>query len=317
MHDTMPVPAAQELPTIPAQMSVAELGQTADLIQQVIREQFLPDHHYGVIPGTEGRDGERGRPVLLKPGAEKLCMLFRLSPTFATRLQPVPGASSGHREVLATCTLTHQPTGRVIATGDGSCSTMESKYRWRNAKPKCPNCGAAAIHKSSQKREFFCWSKKGGCGATFPIQDQRIASQKAGLSENPDIADTWNTVLKMAHKRALVAAVLLATAASDAFVVEEEAEDEDDTPRQEPPTQEPQEPAQPKLSPIGELRQQVRGMVEALRAAGYSEEGITELMQGVGVKRPARFMDLTEADLRKVAPAFAAELKAGTPAGGS
>ena len=35
--------------------------------------------------------------------------------------------------------------------------------------------------------------------------------------ENPDIADTWNTVRKMAEKRAKVAATLNALGASDIF----------------------------------------------------------------------------------------------------
>jgi hypothetical protein len=42
-------------------------------------------------------------------------------------------------------------------------------------------------------------------------------SQAAGRVENADLADTYNTVLKMAKKRALVDATLTATAASDIF----------------------------------------------------------------------------------------------------
>ena len=42
-------------------------------------------------------------------------------------------------------------------------------------------------------------------------------SQVAGRVENSDLADTYNTVLKMAKKRALVDATLTATAASDIF----------------------------------------------------------------------------------------------------
>jgi len=42
-------------------------------------------------------------------------------------------------------------------------------------------------------------------------------SQAAGRVENTDLADTYNTVLKMAKKRALVDATLTATAASDIF----------------------------------------------------------------------------------------------------
>ncbi len=47
--------------------------------------------------------------------------------------------------------------------------------------------------------------------------DHRIVGQEVGRKENPDIADTYNTVLKMAKKRAFVDASLTATAASDIF----------------------------------------------------------------------------------------------------
>jgi hypothetical protein len=45
---------------------------------------------------------------------------------------------------------------------------------------------------------------------------QRVTGDE-GRSENPDIADLYNTVLKMAKKRAFVDATITATAASDFF----------------------------------------------------------------------------------------------------
>jgi hypothetical protein len=74
--------------------------------------------------------------------------------------------------------------------------------------------------------EFYCWKKKGGCGATFPLDDDRIASQETGRVENENLPDTYNTVLKMACKRALVAAVLNGTAASDIFTQDLDDRDE-------------------------------------------------------------------------------------------
>lgn len=82
-----------------------------------------------------------------------------------------------HREYEITCTLKHRGSGEVMGYGLGECSTMESKYRYR-------------------------WVGYG---------DERRRE------ENPDIADTWNTVLKMAKKRAFVDAVKSTTAASDIF----------------------------------------------------------------------------------------------------
>src|SRR5207244_3788998 len=110
--------------------------------------------------------------------------------------------------------------------GQGLCSTRESKYAYRNAQAKCPECLAATIFKSKYKPEFYCWKKKGGCGATFGLDDGRITGQETGRVENENLPDTYNTVLKMACKRALVAAVLNGTAASDIFTQDLDDSDE-------------------------------------------------------------------------------------------
>jgi hypothetical protein len=113
--------------------------------------------------------------------------------------------------------MVHIPSGMKLGEGVGTCSTMESKYRWRKGGGReCPECGSsAALLKSKQKPEWFCWAKKGGCGETFALDDKRITEQSVERVENPDIADSWNTVLKMAKKRAQVDATLTATGASD------------------------------------------------------------------------------------------------------
>jgi hypothetical protein len=166
--------------------------------------------HYGKIPGC----GDK--PALLKPGAEKLSLTFRLAPKYQIKKTDLP---NNHREYEITCRLVHINTGQVFGEGVGSCSTMESKYRWRESQRKCPKCGAAAIIKG--KAEYgggwLCFQKKGGCNAKFKDYDQTIEGQTLGRVENPDIADQYNTVLKMAKKRAHVDATLTATAASDIF----------------------------------------------------------------------------------------------------
>ena len=147
----------------PMELAVSDLEAQVHKIQAVMKNVMQEGQHYGTIPGTN-------KPTLLKPGAEKLNLTFRLAPTHEVTKNDLP---NGHREVTVICTLTHIPTGQVFGQGVGSCSTMEGKYRYR---------------------------KRG---------DERI--------ENPDLADQYNTVLKMAKKRALVDATLTATAASDIF----------------------------------------------------------------------------------------------------
>jgi hypothetical protein len=197
-------------------ISIDNLVGQVQTIQKAMQAVMKVDEHYGVIPGTD-------KPTLYKPGAEKLCLLFRLGPGYDVK----ETFDHDHYSVSVTCTLNHIPTGNKVAEGMGYCTTMESKYRYRNAQRVCPVCGEAQIIKG--KAEYgggwLCWKKKGGCGATFLDGDDKIESQEAGKVENPDLADSYNTVLKMGCKRALVAAVLNGTAASDLF-----AQDMEDLP---------------------------------------------------------------------------------------
>jgi hypothetical protein len=96
---------------------------------------------------------------------------------------------------------------------------LESQYRYRKADRLCPYCGRPTIIKGRAEYGggWLCYQRKGGCGAKFADQDVAIVSQAAGRMENADLADTYNTVLKMAKKRTLVDATLTATAASDIF----------------------------------------------------------------------------------------------------
>lgn len=202
--------ALQEYKEIGSPLSVSVIKHQIQVIQEVMRDAMVKDTHYGVIPGC----GDK--PTLLKAGAEKLSLTFRLAPTYVVTKTEIGG---GHREYEVRCTLTHIPSGAVYGEGVGTCSTMESKFRWRKAERVCPSCGANAIIKG--KAEYgggwLCFAKKGGCGAKFTDDDESIVSQVVGRAENPDLADTYNTILKMSKKRAHIDAVLTATAASDIF----------------------------------------------------------------------------------------------------
>lgn len=202
-------------------LPVETIKHQIQVIQEVMAGAMVKDTHYGVIPGC----GDK--PTLLKAGAEKLCLTFRLSPTYVVTKTDLGG---GHREYEVRCTLTHIPSGSVFGEGVGICSTHESKYRYRKAERTCPSCGKATIIKG--KAEYgggwLCFAKKGGCGAKFGDDDETITSQQVGRVDNPDIADSFNTVLKIAKKRAHVDAVLTATAASDIF-----AQDLEDLPHAE------------------------------------------------------------------------------------
>lgn len=199
------------------ELTVAELLAQVAKVQEMMKHAMKQDEHYGVIPGTGTK------PSLLKPGAEKLCLLFRLDPQY----EQTEIWRGDHLIVKSKCTLYHIPTGLRMGSGTGMCSTLEAKYRYRKALRECPKCGAKTIRRSqfpprhdrNAKPGWWCNNKgnAGGCGADFYVDDPLITSQTEGDTENPNLADQWNTVEKMADKRALVAGVLNVTAASDIF----------------------------------------------------------------------------------------------------
>jgi hypothetical protein len=213
--------------------SVAEMRARVEAKRQFMREVMIEGEHYGWPPGMEQRAG--AKPFLFKAGAELLLTSFGLSPELTDAEPPVrdyDGAQHGGVPLLnfrERCRVYKQIGPAVedrilIAQADGCCSSRETKYRYREGGRKCVTCGKATIIKGKEEYGggWVCFAKKGGCGEKYLESDQRITSQQVGRIENPDIADVENTVLKMAQKRAYVAATLLATGCSDIFTQDED-----------------------------------------------------------------------------------------------
>lgn len=228
--------APQEKPgalSVQKRLKVDDVIEQMKLVEEVLTRAMVEDQDFGKIPGCGPK------PTLLKPGAEKLLVLFRLAPRFTLQEKDL---GEGHREIRAVCDLYHIATGEWYGQGIGSCSTLEAKYRWRMAKIACPKCGQETVIKGREEYGggWLCYAKKGGCGAKWQDGDAAIEKQERGVVENPDVADQYNTVLKMAQKRAQVAAVLTATSASAIFT-----QDVEDMPQAEAasPKSEPKPPA--------------------------------------------------------------------------
>lgn len=94
--------------------------------------------------------------------------------------------AGNHLTVESKCVLYSIPTGQRLGSGEGLCTTREKKYAYR-------------------------WEGHGSARRRMP---------------NPYLEDEWNTVVKMANKRAQIAAVLNVTATSDVFT--QDLEDRDD-----------------------------------------------------------------------------------------
>jgi len=228
-------------------MSPEKLLSQVAIIENIAKAVMKDGQHYGKIPGC----GDK--PTLLKPGAEKLLIAFRLAPEYDIESSNEIG---GHREYEITCKLTSIVTGAFISQGVGCCSTMESKYRYRS--------GERETTEFPVPKEYWdCWKKDpekamgilravssmtGNLGIAKGDDKKWYVAVQGEKKEHDNPADYYNTVKKMAKKRALVDAVLSATGASDVFtqdiedlkgngVMGNDKKTENKAPKKEPETQ--------------------------------------------------------------------------------
>lgn len=198
-------------PVVSVQSALIAYQAKKELIDGIMKSGV----DFGVIPGSS-------KPTLLKAGAEKATSFFGLSPHFkdAGVVEDWTGADHDGEPFFyyrRTCELWRGD--HLVASVDGSCNSWEKKYRYRSSERVCPTCGKPTIIKGKQAYGggWLCFAKKGGCGAKFFEGDKTIEGQEVGQVKNVDIADQVNTLLKMADKRALVAATLIATGLSEYF----------------------------------------------------------------------------------------------------
>jgi len=225
--------------------SANEIQMQVNLIQEVMKKVMKDGTHYGKIPGCGDKK------VLLKPGAEKLSLTFHLRPVIDNdrdiRVEKMAG-HDGHVEITVYCHILSS-SGLEIATGIGSCSTMESKYRYRGGEKKPTGEPVPKEYWNLKKEGQVTEAQQllGGPGyGAAKIEGVWQICEFGEKMENQDIADTYNTVLKMAKKRAYVDGILSATAASDIFTQDiiDEEDIENVTPSTKEPVKQPQRKTQ-------------------------------------------------------------------------
>lgn len=185
---------------------------------RIIQDQLLiAGEDYGKVQGIS-------RPFLHQPGAEKLANFYG----FAVRQEAerIPG------DGIATPPLSYHVksfvhlgdfSGPVIAMGYGEASSWEEKYRWRTAKPACPNCGREGLIRGRAdgplKGQWWCPGREGGCNRKF----EPGVIPPAGKVENTDPYSLAETLIQMAGKRSFVAAIRRATGTSGLFTQDEDS----------------------------------------------------------------------------------------------
>jgi hypothetical protein len=204
-------PRSQESSVLCNAMRIRDVAAQVAYLQNLMGAVMRENEHYGRIPGC----GDK--PVLLKAGAEKLCLTFRLAAEPRVRVVELPG---GHREYRIKCILSSIETGRRLGAGVGTCSTLEAKYRYRPGEGEPTGRPVPPRYWDLRKSDRTAAQQLLGGKSFAPRKNATGDWEIFRLGEkvehdNP--ADHYNTCLKMAKKRSLVDAVLTVTAASDIF----------------------------------------------------------------------------------------------------
>jgi hypothetical protein len=179
-----------------------------EIMVEYMRSQMKPGiHYYTRKDFGEREEDDRGggkpddKPSLKKEGALNLCHLLHCKPDppeVRETFHP-----DGHYTVRTLVHIRSLRTGEVVGSGEGLCTTRESKYAWRwlwpNQISELERTGL--VTKSVKPRK--------GPNAGKWVTMYRVA--------NSSLPDCFNTVLKLSYKRGLVAGVLTLPLASESF----------------------------------------------------------------------------------------------------
>jgi hypothetical protein len=269
-------------------MQITRAIERYNMVLQFTQQIMKAGKDFGEIPGTD-------KPTLLKPGAEKLCSFFGLTPRF-TIVEKVE-SWEGQEPFFYywyKCQLLRGE--RVIGEGEGSANSRESKhrYRWVGASQLPPGADPAkfesrdgaivemdfAITKAETAGKYgkpltYWQAFKDAITAGTAERTQKDTRNGPKLAwkigapvyrvPNPDIADQVNTLQKMSQKRSFIAATLIACNASEYYT--QDIEDMVDvTPQREPePATAHHEPPADQAAPVVPV--ELQGAMERIRKA--------------------------------------------------
>ena len=162
------------------------------VVVEYYRSAMIEGHHFYSL--QEGQ-----KPALSKEGALNLCSLFKVKVMLGEPHETFH--ADAHYSVRYRVDLVSAATGEVMATGDGFCTTRESKYayRWVYDRDIPSDVEKAKLVKRER-------TSKAGGGKFYQYK-----------LPNADLADCYNTTLKMSLKRAMVDATLKLPLVSELF----------------------------------------------------------------------------------------------------
>jgi len=247
---------------------LAEMQEQLDIVQRFFQKIMVKGQDYGIIPGTD-------KPTLLKPGAEKLCELYGFAPIIKD-IKEEKDNETGFCHYLVILTLLHKRSGIVVAEGVGEANTSEDKFRWRWI-PEwklSPDIDRSSLQFRTET------AKDGRQYRLYRIENQSPHS-------------IWNTVLKIAKKRALVDATLSATRSSGIFT--QDMEDLQDWIDAEVIETEPPKPQTNNTKTTNEVQKlseaQIRLLYGKAKEKGLTNEALHKMVNEVTGKESVKDID--------------------------
>jgi hypothetical protein len=200
------VPFSPNLPITEASMDLAKKKRT--LLKQFIKAELREKIDYWKAPGSR-------QESLLKPGAEKLSILFNLTHKIELA-DKIVDRDANFAMFTYRSTVYHGPSGLLLAQLEGSCNSQEKKYARRSiykngdrvGEEETPICDVLnTLIKMAQKRAYVGAVIQAVGASDFYTQD----------IDDPDEADQLG-VRGSAPQRAKVSVPKTTSAKSDGSV---------------------------------------------------------------------------------------------------
>lgn len=210
-------------------VDVATIKIRQNNIRNLVNEVMIKGLHYG--DPFQGSD----KLVLLKSGGEVLKVAFQLSDKCEVIAEK---HEAGHITYTVHTRLYYMPSDKYVGIGIGSCSTLESRYRYRNVN-EALEVGVSKDFWDLKNSDAYTNEELRSMDMQAQIENDLLADGEEydenarywitkndsgqwvysikKKDENPDIADTYNTVLKMAKKRSELDAIINVTGCSHMF----------------------------------------------------------------------------------------------------
>jgi hypothetical protein len=201
-------------------VQLAELVAQRAMILRLMRDLMKEQEHFGTVPGAKN-------PTLWQPGARLVATMFNLRVHESVeKIERLNADANGWAELSVLMKVTLRRTakdddesGPVVGEAYGYCSSSEEKfrYRWVPCDAPPPESERAVLIATKRGKWMKLWSDK------KPV----TLWHRKELTDN--MGELEHSIIRRAAKRALVAAIMNATAAGEIFY----SGDEDEAPRGE------------------------------------------------------------------------------------